>query len=95
LKAPRDFDFVVIGSGFGGSVSAHRLTEKGYRVAVLDMGKRYLPADHPKSDWNLRKFIVKPVRETGWNETGRVTCAARGEDTGLAALEARPRAVGQ
>ena len=36
-----DFDFIVIGSGFGGSVTAHRLTEKGYRVAVMEMGRRW------------------------------------------------------
>ncbi len=36
-----DFDFIVIGSGFGGSVSAHRLVEKGYRVAVMEMGRRW------------------------------------------------------
>ena len=38
-----DFDFIVIGSGFGGSVSAHRLAEKGYKVAVMEMGRRWTP----------------------------------------------------
>ena len=54
------FDFIIIGSGFGGSVSAHRLTEKGYRVAVIEMGKRYRPQDFPRSNWNLRKFFWMP-----------------------------------
>jgi choline dehydrogenase-like flavoprotein len=40
-----DFDFIVIGSGFGGSVSALRLTEKGYRVAVMEMGRRWRAED--------------------------------------------------
>ena len=43
-----DFDFIVIGSGFGGSVSAHRLTEKGYRVAVIEMGRRWTPETLPQ-----------------------------------------------
>ena len=42
-----DFDFIVIGSGFGGSVTAHRLTEKGYRVAVMEMGRRWTPENLP------------------------------------------------
>ena len=42
-----DFDFIVIGSGFGGSVSAHRLTEKGYRVAVMEMGRRWTRGKSP------------------------------------------------
>lgn len=55
-----DFDFIAIGSGFGGSVSAHRLTEKGYKVGVLEMGKRYRTSDFPKSSWNVRKFLWLP-----------------------------------
>lgn len=55
-----DYDFIVIGSGFGGSVSAHRLTEKGYRVGVLEMGKRYRPEDFPASNWDLRRYLWLP-----------------------------------
>src|SRR5439155_6603220 len=55
-----DYDFVVVGSGFGGSVSACRLAEKGYSVAVIEMGKRWTAADFPKSTWNLRRWIWRP-----------------------------------
>jgi len=55
-----DYDFVVIGSGFGGSVSALRLSEKGYRVAVLEKGKRWGQEDFPKTNWELRKFLWLP-----------------------------------
>lgn len=48
-----DFDWLVIGSGFGGSVAALRLAEKGYRVAVLERGRRYRDEDLPKSTWQL------------------------------------------
>jgi len=54
------FDFIVIGSGFGGSVAALRLAEKGYRVAVLEAGKRWQPNDFPKTNWNVRKFLWAP-----------------------------------
>jgi cholesterol oxidase len=49
------YDFVIIGSGFGGSVSAMRLAEKGYRVLVLERGLRYEDADFPKNNWLLWK----------------------------------------
>jgi cholesterol oxidase len=55
-----DFDFVVIGSGFGGAVSALRLSEKGWRVAVLEMGKRWRPEDFAESNWDLRKYLWMP-----------------------------------
>jgi cholesterol oxidase len=55
------FDFVVIGSGFGGSVSAMRLAEKGYHVLVLERGKRYNASDYPRTNWNVRKFLWLPA----------------------------------
>lgn len=54
------FDFVIIGSGFGGSVSALRLTEKGYRVLVLERGKRFDSEDFPKTNWSLTKYLWMP-----------------------------------
>ena len=48
-----DFDFIVVGSGFGGSVSAHRLTEKGYRVGVMEMGRRWTPENLPTTNWQI------------------------------------------
>ena len=55
-----DFDFIVIGSGFGGSVTAHRLTEKGYRVAVMEMGRRWTPENLPSSNWLIWRWIWRP-----------------------------------
>jgi cholesterol oxidase len=55
-----DFDFVVVGSGFGGSVSAHRLTEKGYRVAVMEMGRRWTPETLPETSWQLHRWFWRP-----------------------------------
>lgn len=55
------YDFVIIGSGFGGSVSAMRLTEKGYSVLVLERGKRFEDKDFPKSNWNIWKFLWLPA----------------------------------
>lgn len=58
---PFDFDYLVVGSGFGGSVSALRLAEKGYRVGVIEMGKRWRPQDFPRTNWNLRRFVWMPL----------------------------------
>jgi cholesterol oxidase len=59
-KTTTDFDVVVIGSGFGGSVAALRLTEKGYKVAVLEAGRRFADKDFPKTSWRLSKFLYLP-----------------------------------
>jgi len=56
-----DFDFIVIGSGFGGSVSALRLTEKGYRVAVMEMGRRWTPENLPPTSWYLHRWFWEPA----------------------------------
>jgi cholesterol oxidase len=55
-----DYDWVVVGSGFGGSVSALRLAEKGYKVAVLESGKRFAEKDFPKSTWDVRRYFWAP-----------------------------------
>jgi cholesterol oxidase len=57
---PHDYDVLVIGSGFGGSVAALRLTEKGYRVGVLEAGCRFEDADYPRTSWDARKFFWAP-----------------------------------
>jgi cholesterol oxidase len=54
------YDFVIIGSGFGGSVSALRLAEKGYSVLVLERGKKFDDADFPKTNWDIRKSLWLP-----------------------------------
>ncbi len=55
-----DFDVVVIGSGFGGSTTALRLTEKGYRVGVLEAGRRFADHEFAKTSWRLRDFLWAP-----------------------------------
>ncbi|MBY0290103.1 MAG: GMC family oxidoreductase [Mycobacteriaceae bacterium] len=55
-----DYDVLIIGSGFGGSVTALRLTEKGYRVGVLEAGRRFADEEFAKTSWNLRKFLWAP-----------------------------------
>ncbi|MGH3648891.1 MAG: FAD-dependent oxidoreductase [Micromonosporaceae bacterium] len=54
------YDVIVIGSGFGGSVSALRLTEKGYRVGVLEAGRRFADDELPETSWRLRRFLWAP-----------------------------------
>jgi cholesterol oxidase len=56
-----DYDWLIVGSGFGGSVSALRLAEKGYRVGVLEAGRRYRDEDYARSTWNLGRFLWAPA----------------------------------
>jgi cholesterol oxidase len=60
MEAEYDYDYVVIGSGFGGSVAAMRLSQKGYRVAVIEAGKRWHADEFNKSNWNVRKSAWLP-----------------------------------
>ncbi|MEE1756088.1 GMC family oxidoreductase [Streptomyces sp. SP18CS02] len=56
-----DYDVIVVGSGFGGAVSALRLTEKGYRVGIMEAGRRFSPATLPKNSWDLRNYLWAPA----------------------------------
>lgn len=56
-----DFDFAVVGSGFGGSVAALRLAEKGYRVVVLEQGRRFTPQTLPRTAWSARDYLWAPA----------------------------------
>ncbi len=61
MKNDFDYDYVIIGSGFGGSIAALRLSEKGYKVLVIEKGKWFREAvDFPKTNWNLRKWMWLP-----------------------------------
>lgn len=55
-----EYDFVVVGSGFGGSVAALRLSEKGYSVAVLESGRHFRDEDFARTSWDLRRFLWLP-----------------------------------
>ena len=55
------YDYIVVGSGFGGSVAALRLAEKGYSVRVIESGKRWRAGDFPKTNWKFWKFLWAPA----------------------------------
>lgn len=55
-----DYDVLIVGSGFGGSVTALRLVEKGYKVGVLEAGRRFADADFAKTSWDLKRFLWAP-----------------------------------
>jgi len=57
----KPWDFVIVGSGFGGSVSALRLVEKGYRVLVLEKGRRFAKEDFPKTNWDVKRWLWEPA----------------------------------
>jgi cholesterol oxidase len=67
----QDWDYLIIGSGFGGSASALRLTEKGYRVLVLEKGPRFEPADYPTTNWDLKRWMWRP--RLGWRGLFKMT----------------------
>jgi cholesterol oxidase len=69
--AGRDYDVVVIGSGFGGSVAALRAAEKGYRVGVIEAGRRFTNDTLPETSWDLKKFLWAPA--IGWLGIQRIT----------------------
>lgn len=60
MSLKKNYDVLIIGSGFGGSVSALRMAEKGYSVLVVEKGKRYESKDFPNTNWNLRKYFWAP-----------------------------------
>jgi cholesterol oxidase len=71
MMAAMDYDVVVIGSGFGGSVAALRLAEKGYSVLVLEAGRRFTDDEFPETSWRLRRFLWAP--RLGWYGLQRIT----------------------
>jgi cholesterol oxidase len=60
VRQDLDYDWLVVGSGFGGSVSSLRLAEKGYRVGLIECGNRVTDADMPRSTWDLRRYFWAP-----------------------------------
>ena len=57
-----DYDYIIVGSGFGGSVAALRLAEKGYRVLVIEKGRRLGAQDFPRTNWNLKRWFWLPYK---------------------------------
>jgi cholesterol oxidase len=78
------YDYIVIGSGFGGSVASLRLVEKGYSVLLIEQGKRFNPSDFPKSNWNLPKYLWVPaLRFFGFQKLSFYTTASILSGTGV------------
>jgi cholesterol oxidase len=61
VSSQAHYDFIVVGSGFGGSVAGLRLVEKGYRVLMLEKGRRFRPQDFPRTNWDLKKWMWLPA----------------------------------
>src|SRR2546429_8442653 len=67
-----DYDVLIIGSGFGGSVAALRAAEKGYRVGVMEAGRRWKDADIPKTQWGSAALLMAARGRVVWGPTDRV-----------------------
>lgn len=79
-----EYDYIVIGSGFGGSVASLRLAEKGYSVLTIEQGKRYYPNDFPKTNWNLPKYLWVPsIRFFGFQKLSFYSTASILSGTGV------------
>ena len=61
METNNTYDYVIIGSGFGGSVSAMRLVEKGYHTLMLERGKRFEDEELPRTNWDIRKYLWIPI----------------------------------
>ena len=61
MSSSHQWDVVVVGSGFGGSVTALRLAEKGYRVLVCEAGRRFADDEHAMTSWDLRNYLWQPA----------------------------------
>ncbi len=78
------YDYIVIGSGFGGSVASLRLAEKGYSVLLIEQGKQYNPTDFPKTNWNLPKYLWVPkLRFFGFQKLSFFSSASILSGTGV------------
>jgi cholesterol oxidase len=78
------YDYIVIGSGFGGSVSSLRLAEKGYSVLLLEQGKKFEPGDFPKSNWRLSRYLWVPfLRFFGFQKLSFYSTASIMSGTGV------------
>lgn len=80
-----DYDWVIVGSGFGGSIAALRLAERGYSVCVLECGRRITPERMPKTSWDVRKYLWMPrlgchgiLRLTNFRDVSIISGAAVG-----------------
>jgi cholesterol oxidase len=71
IRCATVWDWIIIGSGFGGSVSGLRLVEKGYRVLMLEKGGRLGPEDFPKTNWDLKRWMWRPL--LGWRGLFKMT----------------------
>ncbi len=78
------YDYIVIGSGFGGSVASLRLVEKGYKVLTIEQGRRFNPSDFPRTNWNIPKYLWIPsLRCFGFQKLSFYTTASILSGTGV------------